>query len=187
MEEVKQFLDEAQQHMQLSINHLEKELVKIRAGKASPQMLDSVKVDYYGNPAPISQVASVTTPDARTISVQPWEKNMLTIIEKAIKAANLGFNPQNDGIIIRILVPPLTEERRKELAKKVKAEGELAKVSVRNIRRDAIEKAKKIEKPKNIPEDVIKKFEHDVQEMTNSTIARVDKVLATKEQEIMTI
>lgn len=187
MEEVKQCFNEAQQHMQLSITHLEKELVKIRAGKASPQMLDSVKVEYYGNMVPVSQVAGVTTPDARTITVQPWEKNMLTPIEKAIKAANLGFNPQNDGIIIRILVPPLTEERRKDLVKKVKAEGELAKVSIRSIRREANEKAKKIEKANNIPEDVIKKLESDIQDLTNNSIAKVDKHLTVKEQEIMTI
>lgn len=187
MEEVKQCFIEAQQFMELSIIHLEKELAKIRAGKANPQMVDSVKVEYYGNLVPISQVAGVTTPDARSITVQPWEKNMLIPIEKAIKAANLGFNPQNDGIIIRILVPPLTEERRKDLVKKVKAEGEIAKVSIRNIRREANEKAKKVEKANNIPEDVIKKLETDIQDLTNSNITKIDKHLVTKEQEIMTI
>ena len=149
-------------------------------------MLDNILVDYYGAATPLSQVASVNTPDARTIVIQPWEKGMLGPIEKAIQAANLGFNPQNDGLIIRIVVPPLTEERRKDLVKKTRAEGEHAKVTIRNLRRDAIEHVKKEDK-KGLPEDVSKDSENKIQHATDGFIAKVDKHLDVKEKEIMTV
>ena len=133
-EELSLILEDAASTMAKAINHLEAELVKIRAGKANPVMLDGIVADYYGSPTPISQIANITTLDARTISVTPWEKNMLHVIERAIIAANIGINPQNDGVIIRLFLPPLTEERRKELVKKCNAEGEQAKISIRNIR-----------------------------------------------------
>ncbi|MFW5759144.1 MAG: ribosome recycling factor [Bacteroidota bacterium] len=185
-EETAFLYDEAEEKMDNSIQHLEREFVKIRAGKANPQMLDSVKVDYYGTLTPLSQVSNINTPDPKSIVVQPWEKNMLAPIEKAIMAANLGFNPQNDGTIIRIIVPPLTEERRKELVKKSKAEAEICKVSIRNARREAMDAAKKLEK-EGTPEDEVKRLEADIQELTNEYIKKVDKLLDEKESDIMTI
>ena len=175
-----------QAHMEKAIVHLETELSKIRAGKANPSMLDNIHVDYYGTSTLLNQVANVNTPDARTIVIQPWEKGMLGPIEKAIQAANLGFNPQNDGVIIRITVPPLTEERRKDLVKKTRAEGEHAKVTVRNLRRDAIEHVKK-EVKKGLPEDVSKESETKIQHTTDSYISKVDKHLVMKEKDIMTV
>jgi ribosome recycling factor len=171
--------------MQKAIEHLEVELGKIRAGRANPSMLDSIHVDYYGTNTPLQQVSSVTTPDARTLAIQPWEKNMLTPIEKAIQAANLGFNPQNDGTIIRINIPTLTEERRKDLVKKTRAEAEHCKVSIRNIRRDSNEHIKK--DSKSVPEDVVKGLEDQIQKLTDQFISVVDKHLEAKEKEIMTI
>src|SRR5205085_623166 len=153
-------IDEAKELMKKAIAHLEAELLKIRAGKASPVMLDGIMVEYYGNPTPVNQVANVSIMDARTLSVQPWEKNMLQPVERAIIAANIGINPQNDGNIIRLYLPPLTEERRKELVKRCNAEGEHAKVSVRNIRREAIEKIKKLQKD-GLSEDVAKDAEEE--------------------------
>ncbi len=179
-------LAEAEEKMGRTISHLEKELVKIRAGKANPQMLDSVVVDYYGVPTKLAQMSNVNTPDPRNILVQPWEKNMLEPIEKAIQAANLGFNPQNDGTLIRITVPPLTEERRKELVKKVKSEAENSKVSIRNIRREVLDAAKKLEK-EGVPEDEIKVFENNIQDLTNKFTEQVDKMVEGKEADIMTI
>ncbi len=172
--------------MNKAIAHLEAELVKIRAGKANPSMLDGIMADYYGNPTPINQVANVTTLDARTISVQPWEKSMLSVIERSIIAANIGINPQNDGNIIRLFLPPLTEERRKELVKKCNAEGEHAKVSIRNMRRDAIEQIKKLQK-EGLSEDQCKDAEKEVQDKTDKFIVLVDKHLAAKEKEIMAV
>lgn len=172
--------------MDKTIDHLEAELVKIRAGKASPNMLDGIMVEYYGNPTPINQVANVTTLDARTITVQPWEKNMLQAIERAIIAANIGINPQNDGNTIRLFLPPLTEERRKELVKKCNTEGEHAKVSIRNIRRDAIENIKKLQKD-GLSEDAAKDGEANVQNVTDKYISLIDKHLAAKEKEIMVV
>lgn len=169
-----------------SIQHLERELLKIRAGKANPQMLDNVKVDYYGVLTKLSQMSNVNTPDPRSIIVQPWEKNMLEPIERAIMAANLGFNPQNDGNLIRISVPPLTEERRKDLVKKVKSEAENTKVGIRNNRRDALEAGKKLGKD-GAPEDMVKAYEHNIQELTNEFTAMVDKMVEQKEEDIMTI
>lgn len=178
-------ISDSRMHMQKAIEHLESELSKIRAGRANPTMLDSVHIDYYGTSTPLSQVSSVTIPDARTIAIQPWEKSMLVPIEKAIQAANLGFNPQNDGTLIRINIPVLTEERRKELVKKTKVEVEHGKVSIRNIRRDANEHIKK--ESKSVPEDVIKGLEDQIQKITDQFITIIDKHLDTKEKEIMTI
>jgi ribosome recycling factor len=187
MNEDAQFcLEEAKEKMENAIVHLEKEFLKIRAGKASPQMLDSVKVEYYEKLVPISQVSNINTPDPKTIVVQPWEKTMLVVIEKAIMAANLGFNPKNDGTLIRIVVPPLTEERRKDLVKKSKAEAENTKISIRTFRKDANTTGKQLEKD-GVPEDDIKKLEIEIQHLTNSYIEKVDKLLILKEKDIMTI
>lgn len=172
--------------MNKAINHLEAELVKIRAGKANPSMLDGIHVDYYGAPTLLSQVANVNTSDARTLTIQPWEKSLIRAIEKAIIDANLGFAPQNDGTLIRINIPPLSEERRKDLVKRAKAEGEHAKVSIRNLRRDANDNIKKAQKA-GLPEDVAKDAEAKTQAITDDFIKRVDKHLETKEKEIMTV
>lgn len=185
-EELDFVLEEAEERMGNAIVHLERELGKLRAGKANPQMLDSVYVDYYGTQTKLSQVSNINTPDPRSIVIQPWEKNMLAPIEKAIMAANLGFNPQNDGTLIRVAVPPLTEERRRDLVKKAKAEAESTKVSIRNVRRDGIDSAKKLEK-EGLSEDLIKKFESTIQDLTNKYIAQVDKLIEMKEADIMTI
>ncbi len=185
-EELDFLFAEAEENMGKSIAHLERELLKIRAGKANPQMLDNVKVDYYGVFTKLSQMSNINTPDPRSIIVQPWEKNMLEPIEKAIMAANLGFNPQNDGTLIRINVPPLTEERRKELVKRVKSEAENTKVGIRNNRREALEAGKKLEK-QGAPEDMVKAYEHNIQELTNEYSTKVDKIVEQKEEDIMTI
>jgi len=185
-EDVQLTLELAEDSMQKAINHLEVELAKIRAGKANPQMLDGIMVDYYGAPTPINQIANITVLDARTISIQAWEKNMLQPIERAIIAANIGINPQNDGVNIRLFLPPLTEERRRDLVKKCHAEGEHSKVSIRNIRREGIEAIKKLEK-NGLSEDVAKDAEADIQELTDKYILLVDKHLAAKEKEIMAI
>jgi ribosome recycling factor len=172
--------------MEKAIAHLESELVKMRVGRANPQMFDSVVVDYYGSPTAIAQVANISVADARTLTIQPWEKNMLQPIERAIIAGNLGVTPQNDGSIIRIFLPPLTEERRKEVVKKVQAEGEHSKVAIRNIRRDAIEGVKKLQK-NGLSEDIATDGEKQIQDITNKFIALVDKHLAAKEKEIMSV
>ncbi|HUS01495.1 MAG TPA: ribosome recycling factor [Chitinophagaceae bacterium] len=179
-------LEDGKESMTKAINHLEAELVKIRAGKANPAMLDGIVVDYYGNPTPINQVGNISAMDARTISIQPWEKNMLQPIERAIIAANIGINPQNDGNIIRLFLPPLTEERRKEMVKRSNAEGEHAKVAVRSIRREAIEQIKKLQKD-GLSEDQAKDSETEIQEMTDKFISHVEKHLAAKEKEIMSV
>ena len=184
--EVKKITDGMNDLMNKAISHLEAELQKIRAGKANPQMLDSIHVDYYGTNTPLSQVANVNSPDARTIVIQPWEKSMIGPIEKAILAANLGFTPQNDGTIVRINVPPLSEERRKDLVKKARAEGETAKVSIRNIRRDSNEHIKKAQ-INGLPEDLAKDAEKKTQQLTDQFIIKVDKHLEMKEKEIMTV
>jgi ribosome recycling factor len=172
--------------MDKAIAHLESELVKMRAGRANPQMFDSVVVDYYGSPSAIAQVANISVADARTLTIQPWEKNMLQPIERAIIAANLGVTPQNDGIIIRIFLPPLTEERRKEIVKKVQAEGEHSRIAIRNIRRDAIEGVKKLQK-NGLSEDIALDGEKQIQDITNKFIALIEKHLAAKEKEIMSV
>jgi ribosome recycling factor len=185
-EEVSLTLELAEDSMRKAINHLEVELTKIRAGKANPQMLEGIMVDYYGSPTPIGQVGNISVMDARTLSIQPWEKNMLQPIERAIIASNIGINPQNDGIIIRLFLPPLTEERRRDLVKRAQGEGEQAKVAVRNIRRDAIESVKKAQK-NGLSEDASKDAEAEVQTMTDRYIALVDKHLASKEKDIMSV
>lgn len=185
-EDVGFIIEHAQESMKKAINHLEIELQKIRAGKATPAIIDGIHVDYYGAPTLINQVANVSVLDTKTISIQPWEKNMLAAIEKAIMQANIGITPQNDGVQIRLFLPPLTEERRKELFKKASNEGEHTKVAIRNIRRDAIEHIKKLQK-EGLSEDAAKDAEDEVQENTNKYIALVDKHLATKEKEMMTI
>jgi len=179
-------LSDTESSMNKAINHLETELVKIRAGKANPNMLDGIMADYYGNPTAINQVANVSVLDARTISVQPWEKNMLQVIERAIIMANIGINPQNDGTVIRLFLPPLTEERRKELVKRCNGEGEHAKVAIRNIRRENIEAIKKLQK-EGLSEDICKDAEKQVQDTTDKFIAVVEKHLAAKEKEIMAV
>lgn len=185
-EELDLILADAEQTMGKGINHLESELAKIRAGKASPAMIDGINVEYYGSPTPIGQVANVTVLDARTISIQPWEKNMVQPIERAIMAANIGITPQNDGVQIRLFLPPLTEERRKELFKKASGEGEQSKVAIRNIRRDAIEQVKKLQKD-GLSEDAAKDAEKNIQDLTDRYIVLVDKHLAAKEKEMMAV
>ena len=178
--------ESAQENMDRAISHLETELVEVRAGKANPNLVDGIVVDYYGTPTLISQVGNVSVADARTLTIQPWEKNMLQPIERAIIAANIGINPQNDGNMIRLFMPPLTEERRRELVKRAQGEGEHSKVAIRNIRRDAMEAVKKLQK-NGLSEDVCKDAEKNIQEMTDRYITLVDKHLAAKEKEIMTV
>ena len=185
-EEVTFVIDEAEEGMKNALSHLDKEFQKIRAGKASPAMLEGVRVDYYGSMTPIDQVSNINTPDPRQIIVQPWEKSMLAPIEKAIMAANLGFNPQNNGEVLRIIVPPLTEERRRDLVKKAKVEVENVKVTVRNIRRSAMDSGKKLEK-EGTPEDEIKQLEKEIQNLTDSFISKIDKSFEAKEKDIMTV
>ena len=182
-EEIDFILDSTKEAMNGAIEHLVKELRSIRAGKASPAMLANVQVDYYGSATPLGQVANVNTPDARTISIQPWEKNMLQEIEKAIMLANLGFNPMNNGENIIINVPPLTEERRKDLAKQAKAEAEHAKVGVRNARKDANNEIKKLD----VSDDMKKSAETEVQSLTDQYVKEIDEKLVVKEKEIMTV
>jgi ribosome recycling factor len=172
--------------MAKAIAHLETELSKIRAGRATTQILDGIYVDYYGSSMQLSQVANITIPDARTISLQPWEKNMLAPIEKAIIASNIGLNPQNDGSYIRLFLPPLTEERRKELVKRVYAEGEQAKIAIRNLRRESIEQVKKLQKD-GLSEDLAKNGEGRIQDITDKNIALVDVHCKDKEKDVMTV
>lgn len=186
MEEIEFILDSTKESMAGSIAHLEKEFLNIRAGKASPQMLGGVFVDYYGSQTPLSQVANINVPDARTITVTPWEKNMLHPIEKAIMIANLGFNPMNNGDNIIINVPALTEERRRDLVKQAKAEAEDAKIGIRNARKDANTDIKKLEK-EGVSEDVCKTAEDDVQKLTDSFIKKIEEHLVIKEAEIMKV
>jgi ribosome recycling factor len=179
-------MEDAHDSMKSAVTHLETELVKIRAGKANPQMLDGLVVDYYGSATVINQVANVSVLDARTLTIQPWEKNMLQPIERSIIAANLGVTPQNDGNIIRLFMPPLTEERRKEFVKKANGEGEHSKVAIRNIRRDAIEEIKKLQKD-GLSEDAAKDAEKEMQDLTDKYISLVEKHLGVKEKEIMSV
>lgn len=186
LEELEMIKMDTEATMQKAISHLETELIKIRAGKANPNMLDGIVAEYYGTPTLLSQIANISVLDARTISVQPWEKNMLQPIERAIIASNIGINPQNDGNFIRLYLPPLTEERRKELVKRCNGEGENGKVSIRNIRRDAIEQIKKLQKD-GLSEDAAKDAEADVQNLTNKFIVLIEKHLEAKEKEIMVV
>jgi len=185
-EEVNFILDSTKEAMSNALTHLEKQFSNIRAGKASPAMLGSVMVDYYGSQTPLSQVGNVNTPDARTITIQPYEKSMIQEIEKGIMVANLGFNPMNNGESVIISVPPLTEERRRELVKQAKAEAEDAKVGVRNDRKSANNEIKKLEKD-GLSEDVAKNAETDIQELTDKHSKQIDKMLADKEVEIMKV
>ena len=185
-EEINFIIDSAKESMNGSVAHLEKEFLNIRAGKASPQMLGSVFVDYYGSQTPISQVANINAPDARTLTVTPWEKNMLGPIEKAIMIANLGLNPMNNGENIIINIPALTEERRRDLVKQAKHEAEEAKIGIRNHRKDANTDIKKEEKD-GTAEDICKKAEEDVQKLTDNFIKKIDELLAVKEAEIMKV
>jgi len=185
-EELNKLKSQAAESMTKAIAHLEAELARIRAGKATPGIIDGIMVDYYGNPTPLGQVGNISVVDARTLSIQPWEKNMLQPIERAIIASNIGLNPQNDGMLIRLFLPPLTEERRKEFVKRAQGEGEHAKVAIRNIRRDAMEQIKKLQK-NGLSEDVCKDSEAEVQESTDKFIVLVEKHLSAKEKEIMTV
>lgn len=186
MEEIDFYLDHAKEMMDKAVVHANAELSKIRAGKAMPNMLDGIEVDYYGSPTPLNQVASVTTPDARTLSVKPWEKSMIAEIEKAIRNSDLGLNPQNDGELVRINIPPLTEERRVLLVKQAKSEAENGKISIRNARKEVNDSLKKLQKD-GVSEDEVKNAEGEVQKLTDSYSAKIDDLFSTKEKDIMTI
>lgn len=186
MDDIEFYLDQAKEMMDKAVQHTYSELTKIRAGKAMPSMLDGVHVEYYGAATPLSQVASVTTPDARTLSIKPWEKKMIPEIEKEIINSNLGFNPQNDGELIRINIPPLTEERRLSLVKQAKGEIENGKISIRNARKEIMDGLKKLLKD-GAPEDAVKGAEDEVQKITDIHTAKVDELLVAKEKDIMTI
>lgn len=186
MQDIKPILTDAEDSMEATLLFLDESLAHIRAGKANPRILDGVKIDYYGSHVPISNVATVTTPDAKTISIQPWEKGLIAVIEKAILNSDVGITPMNNGEVIRLGIPPLTEERRKQLAKQSKHEGEEAKISVRNARREAIEQFKKMVKD-GLPEDEEKDAEASVQKIHDKYIKRIDDMIAAKEKEIMTV
>lgn len=186
MQDVKPILNQAEESMEAALMSLDESLAHIRAGKANPRILDGIRVEYYGSHVPLSNVATVTTPDPKTITVQPWEKGMMPVIEKAILNSDVGITPMNNGELIRLAIPPLTEERRKQLAKQCKQEGEEAKISIRNARRDAIDKLKKMIKD-GLPEDVEKDAEADAQKIHDKYIRKVDDMLAAKEKEIMTV
>lgn len=186
MQDIKPILTNAEDSMEATLLFLDESLAHIRAGKANPRILDGVRVDYYGSHVPLSNVATITTPDAKTITIQPWEKGLIAVIEKAILNSDVGITPMNNGETIRLGIPPLTEERRKQLAKQAKHEGEEAKISVRNSRREAIEQFKKMVKD-GLPEDVEKDAEASVQKIHDKYIKRIDDMLAAKEKEIMTV
>ncbi|MDE7409139.1 MAG: ribosome recycling factor [Muribaculaceae bacterium] len=186
MMEVKEYLDNAQESMELAADYLEETLARIRAGKASAKLLDGIRVDYYGSQAPISNVANVSVPDARTIAITPWEKSMFRVIEKAIIDSDLGITPENNGEVIRLGIPPLTEDRRKQLVKQCKAEAETAKVSVRNARREAIDGLKK-EIKQGLSEDMEKDAEAKVQKLHDKYLKQIDEIFAAKEKEILTV
>ena len=184
MEEISIYLETAEEMMEKAIQHTKSEFAKIRAGKAMPSMLDGIDVEYYGNMTPLNQVAGVTTPDARTLSIKPWEKTMLQEIERAIINSGLGFNPQNDGEQIRINIPPLTEERRLQLMKQVKAEAENGKISIRNARKETNDSLKKLD---GVSEDLLKDAEGDVQKLTDKYTSQIDILVEAKEKDIMTV
>jgi ribosome recycling factor len=185
-EEIELIIEEVRERMQKALEHLEHELARLRAGRATPALLDGITVDYYGVHSPLSQVSNINTPDPKTILIQPWEKTMLGVIEKAIMAANIGLTPVNNGEVIRISVPPLTEERRHQLVKQVRNEGETAKISIRNSRKWANDELKRLLK-EGLPEDLEKDAVDEVQEMTNDFSSKIDKVMALKEKDIMTV
>jgi ribosome recycling factor len=186
MLEIKTVLNHAEENMEGTIMFLDESLAHIRAGKANTRILDGIRVDYYGSHVPLASVSTVTTPDAKTITIQPWEKAMISVIEKAIMNSDVGITPMNNGEVIRLSIPPVTEERRKQLTKQAKHEGEEAKISIRNARREAIEKLKKAVK-EGLPEDMEKDAEADVQKIHDKYIKKVDEMLAAKEKEIMTV
>ncbi len=186
MQDVKQYLTKAEENMKGTLLFLDESLAHIRAGKANTRILDGIRVEYYGSLTPLSNVATVSTPDAKTISIQPWEKNLIPVIEKAIMDSEVGITPANNGETIRLSIPPLTEDRRKQLAKQARSEGEDAKISVRNARREAIEQLKKLIK-EGLPEDVEKDAEADVQKIHDKYIKKIDEMLSEKEKEIMTV
>lgn|SRR5690554_98302 len=185
-DDVKLVLEDASDKMDKALDHLDRELAKVRAGKANPKMLDGVMVDYYGSMTPLAQVANINTPDPRTIAIQPWEKGMIPVIEKAIMAANLGMNPDNNGELVRINVPPLTEERRKELVKMAKKLAEDSRIGVRNARREAMDEFKKLLKA-GLPEDMEKDAADQAQKLTDRYMKKVDEMLEAKEKDIMTV
>ncbi|HLN21320.1 MAG TPA: ribosome recycling factor [Bacteroidales bacterium] len=185
-EEVELITEEAKERMEKAVEHLEHELARLRAGRANPALLDGITVDYYGVNSPLTQVSNINTPDPKTIMIQPWEKNMLGVIEKAIMAANIGLTPVNNGEVIRINIPPLTEERRLQLVKQVRNEGETAKISVRNSRKWALDELKAMLK-EGLPEDTEKEAAENIQEMVHSFNAKVDKIMALKEKEVVTV
>ena len=187
MNDVNFYISPAEEKMELAVAYLDEALAHIRAGKANPKILDGIKVDYYGSAAPISNVANVSVPDARTITITPWEKSMFKEIEKAIINSDLGITPENNGEVIRLSIPPLTEERRKALVKQSKAEAEQAKISVRNARRDAIEGLKKAVKNDGMPEDAQKNAEEKVQKIHDKYLKKIDEVFAAKDKEILTV
>jgi ribosome recycling factor len=185
-EEVELIIEEAKDRMQKALEHLEHELARLRAGRATPALLDGITVDYYGVNSPLAQVSNINTPDPKTIIIQPWERTMLGTIEKAIMAANIGMTPINTGEVIRINIPPLTEERRHQLVKQVRNEGETAKISLRNARKWANDELKRMLK-EGLPEDIEKDATENIQNMTHEYAAKVDKVMATKEKDVMTV
>jgi ribosome recycling factor len=183
----KEVLSDMKDRMAKTIDNLRREYQKIRTGRATTSLLEDIKVDYYGNPSPLSAVATLAVPEARTITISPWEAKMIPIIEKAILNANIGLTPSNDGRLIRLILPPLTEERRKDIVKDLRRKAEDDKVALRNIRRDAIDMLKKLEKDKQITEDELKRSEKEVQDLTDKHVAKVDEVLAHKEKEVMEV
>lgn len=183
----KEVISDMKSHMEKTIDALRREYQKVRTGRASTSLLEDIKVDYYGNPSPLSAVATLAVPEARTITISPWEAKMIPPIEKAILNANIGLTPSNDGRLIRLILPPLTEERRKEIVKDLRRKAEDDKVALRNIRRDAIDRLKKLEKDKKISEDELKRSEKEVQDVTDKHVAKVDEVLAHKEKEVMEV
>lgn len=186
MDEIEFVKEEAREQMEKAITHLKSELVKIRAGKANPLMLEGILVEYYGTMTPLNQVSNINTPDARTLMIQPWEKNMLEPIQKAILNSNIGLTPQNNGEVVILSIPPLTEERRRQLVKQAKAEGEHAKVSIRNARKEANDAIKKLQK-EGMPEDICKEAEESIQKLTDQYIVKVDQLIEGKEKEILTV
>jgi ribosome recycling factor len=186
MEEIQLYIEEAKELMRKAVDHTASELVKVRAGKAMPNLLDGITVNYYGSPTPLSQVSSVTTPDARTLSIKPWERNLISEIEKAIINSDLGLAPQNNGEIIILTIPPLTEERRKTLVKQVKNECENGKISIRNVRKDINEGLRKLQK-EGASEDDVKRAEDTVQKLTDTYSAKIDEQFVKKEAEVMKV
>lgn len=183
----KDVINDMKDHMAKTVDALRRDYQKIRTGRASTSLLDEIKVDYYGNPSPLSAVATLAVPEARTITISPWEAKMIAPIEKAILNSNIGLTPSNDGRLIRLVLPPLTEERRKEIVKDLRRKAEDDKVALRNIRRDAIDRLKKLEKEEKITEDELKRSEKEVQDLTDKHVVKVDEVLAHKEKEVMEI